>query len=41
MEYERYLNILETKKEELTNRIKANEEWAKNYDLEVGPFANR
>jgi len=41
MEFERHLSMLETKRDELQNRVKQSNEWAATYDLEVGPFANR
>lgn len=40
-EYERYLNILNTKKEDIIKRMESNAEWSKNYDRDIGPFANR
>jgi len=41
MDFERHLSTLETKKAELEARVKQSEEWAKTYDTEVGPFADR
>ena len=41
MDFERHLTTLETKKSELEARMKQNEDWAKTYDTEVGPFADR
>jgi flagellar motility protein MotE (MotC chaperone) len=40
-EFERHLSTLNTKKSELEARVRQNEEWAKKYDTEVGPFADR
>ena len=40
-DFERHLSTLETKKAELEARVKQSEEWAKTYDTEVGPFADR
>jgi len=41
MDYERTLTTLETRKGDLLKRVEANKEWAKTYDTEVGPFADR
>ena len=41
MDFERHLTTLENKKADLEARVKQNEEWAKTYDTEVGPFADR
>ncbi len=41
MEFERQLEMLQTRKGDLEKRVKANTEWAATYDLEVGPFARK
>lgn len=40
-EFERHLQILIHKKEDIEIRIKANEEWSKSYDSDIGPFAQK
>jgi chromosome segregation ATPase len=40
-EYDRQLAILETRKDDLRNRVKQNTEWLNVYDVGVGPFAER
>mmetsp|Transcript_2472 Transcript_2472/g.2433 ORF Transcript_2472/g.2433 Transcript_2472/m.2433 type:complete len:146 (+) Transcript_2472:91-528(+) len=40
-EFERQLNILEQRKNDIQSRIRANEEWSKNYDSDIGPFAQK
>eukprot|EP01038_Epipyxis_sp_PR26KG_P013737 gene13737-18426_t len=41
MEFERHLQGLENRRDELKKRVKTNTEWAATYDLEVGPFATK
>lgn len=40
-EFERQLNILEQRKSDIQSRIRSNEEWSKNYDSDIGPFAQK
>jgi hypothetical protein len=40
-EFERHLHLLETKKTDIMTRMRANEEWSKQYDSDIGPFANK
>eukprot|EP00602_Paraphysomonas_sp_CaronLab_P007813 CAMPEP_0185031050 /NCGR_PEP_ID=MMETSP1103-20130426/18289_1 /TAXON_ID=36769 /ORGANISM="Paraphysomonas bandaiensis, Strain Caron Lab Isolate" /LENGTH=137 /DNA_ID=CAMNT_0027566411 /DNA_START=132 /DNA_END=545 /DNA_ORIENTATION=- len=40
-EFERHLNVLENRKSDILSRINANKEWSKNYDADIGPFANK
>ena len=37
-EFDLVIGQLSTRKEDLLSRIKQNEEWAKQYDLKIGPF---
>lgn len=40
-EFERHLQILLQRKEDIEIRIKQNEEWSKSYDSDIGPFAQK
>lgn len=40
-EFERHLGLLETRKTDILTRMRGNEEWSKQYDSDIGPFANR
>jgi septal ring factor EnvC (AmiA/AmiB activator) len=40
-EFERHLKILHQRKSDIQAKIQANEEWSKNYDSDVGPFAQK
>lgn len=40
-EFERHLQILSQKKADIEVRMKANEEWSKSYDTDIGPFAQK
>jgi hypothetical protein len=40
-EFERYLNVLKTKQLDLQTRINFNQEFGKQYDTDIGPFANK
>jgi hypothetical protein len=40
-EFERHLQILRQKKADIEVRMKANEEWSKSYDTDIGPFAQK
>jgi len=40
-EFERHLGLLQKRKDELVFRMEANQAWAKTYDRDVGPFADR
>jgi chromosome segregation ATPase len=40
-EFERHLNILTQKRDDIQGRISSNEEFARNYDADIGPFANK
>lgn len=40
-QYDRHLAILQVQKDELLKRTTDNTEWSKNYDSDVGPFAEK
>ena len=40
-EFEERLALLNRQKEQVTKRLKANEEWARSFDAEIGPFEKK
>lgn len=40
-EYDRHLAVLQRQKDDLLRRMSENTEWSKNYDTDVGPFAQK
>ena len=40
-EYDRHLATLQRQKDELLCRMSENNEWSRNYDTDVGPFAQK
>ena len=40
-EFERHLFSLNTRKEELNNRLRENKEWLVSYDRDIGPFTQK